>query len=161
MKKTFLFCVALAFVIVGATSVASSAASGPAMMNAAMTPTVVVAGSLKWTADPQMKGVSEAVLYGDPTKTGVYVMRYKLDNGVKFPAHWHTNTEQVTVLSGIFLVGIGDTWDAAKMTALPAGSFVSVPPNLHHYAQAKGEVIVQVTGMGPETMNMVKTASHM
>ncbi len=156
MKKTFLFCVALAFVFVGLTSVARSAASGPAMMNAAMTPTVVPAGSVKWTPYPQMKGVSTAVLYGDPTKTGVYVMRYKLDNGVKFPAHWHTNTEQVTILSGTFLVGLGDTWNAAKMTALPAGSFVSIPPNLHHYAQSKGEVILQITGMGPESMNMVK-----
>ncbi|GAC1463854.1 MAG: hypothetical protein PVSMB1_14100 [Gemmatimonadaceae bacterium] len=61
----------------------------------------------------------------------------------------------MTVLQGTLMVGLGDTVNAAKMVALPAGSFASVPKGLHHYAMAKGVTIIQISGMGPESMTMV------
>jgi len=70
--------------------------------------------------------------------------------------HTHPMLEQVTVISGTFLVAVGSTWDASKLTALPAGTFVAIPPNTPHYAQAKGATIVEVHGIGPDKMDMVK-----
>jgi len=103
-----------------------------------------------------MAGAQLAVLAGDPTKPGPYTIRLRLPDGAKFAPHFHGEAENVTVLQGTLLVGIGDTVDPAKTIELPAGSFVSVPSGLHHYAMAKGETIVQIHGMGPSSMTMVK-----
>ena len=47
-------------------------------------------------------------------------------------------------MSGTFKVGMGDAFDEAKMGAFPAGSFAYLDPEMHHYAMASGEVVVQV-----------------
>ncbi|HEY1974992.1 MAG TPA: hypothetical protein VGG89_00425 [Candidatus Baltobacteraceae bacterium] len=60
----------------------------------------------------------------------------------------------ILLIGGTPLVGIGDQVDPAKMVALPAGSFVSVPAGLHHYARAN--TILQIHGVGPSSMPMVK-----
>jgi|GEM_PF-4685579 len=43
-----------------------------------------------------------------------------------------------------------------KMTALGPGAFASIPPNLHHYAMAKGETVIQIDAVNLRTMLMVK-----
>ncbi|MBV8638821.1 MAG: cupin domain-containing protein [Candidatus Eremiobacteraeota bacterium] len=101
-------------------------------------------------------GTQMAVLLGDPTKSGMYIMRMKLPAGTTFPPHVHGTTENVTVISGALMVGLGKTVDQSQMKALPAGTFVSVPPNMPHYAMAKEETVIQIEGMGPETMTPVK-----
>jgi quercetin dioxygenase-like cupin family protein len=120
-------------------------------------PTVVMPSTVKWTPVTGMTGLESAVLYGDPNKAGsAYVVRYRVADGFKFPPHSHPMLEEVTVLSGTFEVGLGDTFDASKLTALPAGSYVAIPPGLNHYAQAKGDVILELHGVGPYKMDMVK-----
>jgi len=52
-------------------------------------------------------------------------------------------------------VGLGDTPNASKMTELPAGSFAAMPKGVHHYVTAKGVTVLQIHGMGPETMTAV------
>jgi quercetin dioxygenase-like cupin family protein len=143
--------VALALSTSGGTAARADAmASQPA-------PTVVMPSAIKWQPVQGMAGLESAVLYGDPTKAGsVYVMRYKVSDGFKFPAHSHPMLEEVTVLSGTFEVGLGDTFDASKMTALPAGSYVAIPAKLNHYGQAKGEVVLELHGVGPYSIDMVK-----
>jgi len=44
---------------------------------------------------------------------------------------------------------MGDQWDEAKMMTFPAGSFAYLDPDMHHYAMASGEVVVQIHGMSP------------
>ena len=92
-----------------------------------------------------------AVVYGDPTKAGVYVMRVKFAPGMKIMPHWHPDeVRTVAVLSGTYYSGLGDQWDESKLTPYPAGTFFSEPPKNPHYAWAKdGEVIIQITGVGP------------
>ena len=120
-------------------------------------PTVVVPSAVKWQPVQGMTGLESAVIYGDPSKAGsAYVMRYRAADGFKFPAHTHPGLEEVTVLSGTFEVGVGDTFDASKMTALPAGSYVEIPPAVPHYGQAKGEVVLEVHGVGPYRLDLVK-----
>ena len=119
-------------------------------------PVVVTPDQVHWTAGTgNMAGAQVALLSGDPTKPGPYVMRLKVPDGYKFPSHFHGGTEYLTVLQGTFLVGVGDQPDPSKMTALPAGSFGTMPASTHHYAMAKGETIIQIWGNGPFTMTMV------
>jgi quercetin dioxygenase-like cupin family protein len=91
------------------------------------------------------------VLYGDPTKPGVFVSRVRFSAGWKDPPHWHPDeVRTVVVLSGTFYFGSGDKWDESKLKAYPAGTFYSEPSKAPHFTWAKdGEVIIQVTGVGP------------
>ncbi len=116
-------------------------------------PTIVTMNDIKWTPGTgMMKGVDVAVLYGDPTKPGPYIMRLKIPANTNLPAHYHGDTENVTVISGALYVGIGDKADAASMKELAPGEFVSVPAKLHHYAMTKTETVIQIDGNGPASM---------
>lgn len=122
-------------------------------------PMIVMPDATKWMTAKSgpMAGVEMAVLTGNPAKAGPYSIRIRVKDGAKIPPHYHKEVENVTVISGTFLVGIGDTMAAPdKMKALPPGAYVSLPPNLHHYAMAKGETVIQLDAIGPQTMVMIK-----
>jgi quercetin dioxygenase-like cupin family protein len=113
-------------------------------------------GILKLPQDIVFKGPlsgapQTVVLYGDPTKPGLYVTRVKFSAGWKDQPHWHPeDVRTVAVLSGTFYFAQGDTWDESKFKAYPAGTFYSEPAKSHHYTWAKdGEVVLQITAMGP------------
>jgi quercetin dioxygenase-like cupin family protein len=114
---------------------------------AASAPKVVMPGHEVYSK-PDM-GASMAVLYGDPAKRGLYIVRMKVGAGWKFPPHYHTARENVTVVSGTFYAGIGSKWDDKKLMAFPAGAFISVPPKTPHFAMAKGPTVVDITGTEP------------
>ena len=60
------------------------------------------------------------------------------------------------VLSGTIYFGLGDTWDEGKLKPYPTGTFLSEPKDTPHFVWAKdGEVIVQVTAMGPTATKMI------
>jgi quercetin dioxygenase-like cupin family protein len=88
----------------------------------------------------------------------VFVIRAKFPAGYKVPPHWHPTDELVTVLSGSFQMGMGDKFDAASLQTYSAGSFITATKEMRHYAQAKGPVVIQVTGMGPFMLNYVNPA---
>ena len=84
--------------------------------------------------------------------------RVKFPVGFKVMPHWHGEERTFVVLSGTLHMGVGETWDESRMKAYPAGSFVSEPPKLPHYAWAKdGEVILQITGIGPASTTAIAT----
>ena len=113
--------------------------------------TMVQPDQVKWAAAPAAlpKGAEIAVLYGDPGKEGLFAMRLKLPDGYKIAPHTHPTIEAVTVISGTFKLGMGDTADEAKAQMLPAGSFFAFPPGTPHYAFTEGETIVQISTNGP------------
>ena len=101
-------------------------------------------------------GAQLAVLEGNPgAASGDYTVRLKMPDGYRIAPHWHPLRENVTVISGTFKVGMGDSFEQMKMTAFPAGSFAYLDPDMHHYAMASGEVVVQVHGMSPLQFNYV------
>jgi quercetin dioxygenase-like cupin family protein len=115
---------------------------------------IVRAGDLKWA--PIIKGCELAPISGDPAADGAaFVVRIPCMDGAKIPAHWHPTDENVTVLKGTFLVGMGEKFDEAKLTPMNAGNFVSLPKEMRHFAASKGESIVQVHGAGPFKVNWV------
>ena len=132
--------------------------SAVALTASAQAPGTVV----KLPQDIQFKGgdgpPQTVVIYGDPKKPGLYVSRIRFSPGWKDQPHWHPDEARtVVVLSGTFYFGSGDTWDESKMKAYPAGTFYSEPPKATHYTWAKdGEVIIQLTGIGPSGKFPVK-----
>src|SRR6516165_7971599 len=113
-------------------------------------------GVLKLPQDIEFKGPltgppQTVALYGAPTKPGVFVSRVKVSEGWKDPPRWHRDeVRTVVVLSGTRDFGSGDKWDESKFKAYPAGTFYSEPSRAPHFSWAKdGEVIIQVTGVGP------------
>jgi quercetin dioxygenase-like cupin family protein len=101
-------------------------------------------------------GAQLAVLEGNPmASTGDYTVRVKMPDGYRIAPHWHPKRENVTVISGTFKVGMGDHFDSNSMMTFPAGSFAYLDPDMHHYAMANGEVVVQIHGMSPVQFNYV------
>jgi quercetin dioxygenase-like cupin family protein len=95
-------------------------------------------------------GARLAVLVGEPTQAGPYLIRVKVPSGVKLMPHKHPEDRIYTVISGVFYVGLGDRFDAEDLKAYPPGSVVVLPGNTWHFHWAKsGEYVTQVTAIGP------------
>ena len=117
--------------------------------------------TIPWGPPPPFvaSGAQLAVIEGNPgASSGDYTVRLKMPDGYRIAPHWHPQRENVTVISGTFKVGMGDTFDKDKMGSFPAGSFAYLDPDMHHYAMASGEVIVQVHGSAPLQFNYVNPA---
>jgi anti-sigma factor ChrR (cupin superfamily) len=121
---------------------------------------MVNAADIKWGEAPAKleKGASFAVISGDPSQSGPYVVRLKMPAGYKIAPHWHPTDENVTVLSGTFALGMGEKFDQAALKELPAGGFGLLPAEMRHFAMAKTEATVQVHGMGPFVLTYVNPA---
>ncbi|MFZ0268878.1 MAG: cupin domain-containing protein [Caulobacter sp.] len=101
-----------------------------------------------------------AILVGDPTKAGPYVIRVKLPADVKMAPHRHPEDRIYTVLSGVFYIGLGDDFDADKLMAYPPGSVIVLPGGQSHFHWAKsGEYVTQVSAIGPLGLHYVDPAS--
>lgn len=96
-------------------------------------------------------GLDEAVLFGDPAKQGIYVVRYRFPPGVHSNPHYHSRDRQITVIKGTWCMGTGDTVDIRKAVPLGPGSYAFHPARGVHWdgACTGEEAIVQVIGMGP------------
>jgi len=120
----------------------------------------VNADALKWAEAPSIlpKGAQFAVVSGDPSKDGLYVLRLRMPAGYKVPAHNHPTSESVTVLSGNFHIGMGDKLDESKAVELRSGGFAEAPAKMNHYAWASSDTVIQVHGPGPFAMTYVNPA---
>ncbi len=91
-----------------------------------------------------------AVVVGEPSKAGPYVIRVKAPCGVKLMPHKHPEDRIYTVMSGVFYIGLGEAFDDEKLTAYPPGAVIVLPGGTWHFHYAKsGEYVTQVTAMGP------------
>ncbi len=118
---------------------------------------IVRSGNLKWT--PIMKNTDLAVVSGDPDAAGgLYVLRIRCTDGTKIPAHWHPEDESVTLIKGALLIGMGETYDEAKLQTMYFGNFITVPKEMRHFGACKGDTVIQVHGIGPFKVNWVNPA---
>ena len=122
----------------------------------------VTPDEMQWKASGglALTGLSQANLIGDPGKPGPYTIRLKFPAGYKLAAHSHPDAREVTVLSGTWLTGYGEKFDAAALKELPAGSFYTEPANLPHFVETRGEVLIQVSGAGPSGRRFVDPADN-
>ena len=116
--------------------------------------------TIEWKAGPAAipPGAKMAVLEGDPTKEGPFVVRFQFPDGYHIAAHTHPKTERVTVISGNLYLATGETLDRANAKNLPAGSFGYWPAGMKHAAWSEGETVIQLHGIGPWQINYVNPA---
>ena len=113
-----------------------------------------------WKAAPPSlpAGAKLAVIEGNPAEAGPFTMRISLPNGYRIAPHFHPGVEHATVVKGTFRVGMGDKFDSSALTSLPVGAFAAMEPGTHHFAEAQGETIVQLHGIGPWSLTYVNPA---
>ena len=113
--------------------------------------------TIEWRQGPAAlpPGAKMAVLEGDPTKEGPFVVRFQFPAGYHVAAHTHPKTERATVISGTLYLAAGEALDRNSAKSLPAGSFGSWPAGMKHTAWFEGETIIQLHGIGPWQINYV------
>jgi quercetin dioxygenase-like cupin family protein len=142
----------VAAVLIGGASLCSSARAGSTSEH-----TIIAPEEMKWSAGPGAlpPGAEATVLYGDPSKEGLFAMRLKVSKGYHIPPHSHSKPEIVTVISGEARLGMGDTADEAKTHKMGQGSFMAMPPGTTHYVYVDQETVVQLNSVGPWEVNYV------
>ena len=117
---------------------------------------IVRDADVKWTSSQFGAGLQTAVLAGNPSQPGPYVVRVKFAPGTMSPPHFHPETRYILVLKGTWWVGAGPKWDRDATTAVSAGSLVVHHSNKIHYDGAKDEeVVLQIVGVGPSATTPV------
>jgi len=112
------------------------------------TPTAIVPEQLVWA--PYSAGGVQAILLGDPSRPGTYVVRIRPPAGLHIAPHSHPDGRIVQVLSGTIYLAFGEQADTSRMRAFPAGSLFTEPAGAVHYSWMKdGEVVLQIVGTGP------------
>ena len=70
-----------------------------------------------------------AVVVGQPSEPGPYLIRVRAPAGVKLMPHSHPEDRIYTVMSGVFYIGLGDEFNGDKVVAYPPGSVIVLPGN--------------------------------
>lgn len=164
MKKSVIVCsiilaAAAVFVIAAEEKKHEDHAKGesaaPATEHHVMSPS-----DLKWGEVPPglPAGGKMAVLNGDPTKPGPFTVRLLAPAGYKISPHTHPSAERVTVISGTFLLGMGDKFDETATQEMGPGGYVVLPTGMSHFVKSISESIVQIDSEGPFQIKYVNPA---
>ena len=114
---------------------------------------------IKWQDPLGASGAKTAVLAGDPTKPGLYVVMVKWLPGNFSRPHFHPNDRFISVIKGTWWVGTGNKFDISQTVPMPAGSFVTHFGKQIHWDGAKDEeAILVISGEGPATTTRVEEA---
>jgi quercetin dioxygenase-like cupin family protein len=119
----------------------------------------ILAEEIEWKAFAAFpSSVRLAVVVGQPSEAGPYVVRVRVPHGVKLMPHKHPEDRVYTVISGVFYIGLGDEFVADKLEAYPPGAVIILPGNTFHFHWAKsGEYITQVSAIGPLGLEYVNS----
>ena len=156
--KTFVqraLCTAAVLFAIVAAMVASRARAQNANNSAAgnLDPKVLaykLPDQIEWKHDPV--GADMAVLQGDPSKPGLYIVLVRWTPHHMSHPHWHPNDRYITVIAGTWWVGTGPKFDPEKTVAMPAGTYVTHFGKQIHYDGAKDtEAVLEIVGEGPAT----------
>lgn len=114
---------------------------------------IVPVEQVQWQALPGTPGVESALIAGNPSQPGTYVIRVKFPPHVMDRPHSHSRDRYVTVLQGHWYAGTGPDFDPAKAKRLGPGSFMFHPAGGVHWDGSGSDetVIVQIIGEGPLT----------
>ncbi|WP_439108034.1 cupin domain-containing protein [Congregibacter sp.] len=124
---------------------------------------VVQADELKWMPVPDGLGAQFAVVRGNPTESGVYVIRVRFPAGVMDRPHRHSADRHVTVIEGNWFAGVGDEFDPESAQEITAGGYMFHPAGEAHWDGARddSDAIVQIIGNGPVTTELSDSGEAM
>ncbi len=111
----------------------------------------VLPEDIDWEPFPAFpSGARLAVMVGHPAEPGPYVVRVKVPGGTTESVRKEAEQARYTVMSGVFYIGLGKTFDGDRATAYPPGSVIVLPGETWHFHWAKsGEYVTQVSAIGP------------
>ncbi len=117
-------------------------------------------GALSWGPPPPAlpAGVRLAVVDGDPGKPGPFTLRLDMPAGYEVRPHTHPTSEEVRVVEGAVMVGMGKKWDDAALKSLATGQEVSLGAKEPHFVRARERAMVEVRSTGPFVINYVNPA---
>ena len=105
---------------------------------------------IKWVATAG--GSEQAIVVGDPSKAGLYIVLTKWLPHKNSRPHSHPNDRYITVIKGTWWVNTGANYDPDGMKPIPQGSYVVHYGKQIHYDGARDEeCILEIVGMGPAT----------
>lgn len=116
----------------------------------AATASIIAPDALAWAPAPGLPpGAQIAVLLGDPSKAGPFVVRFKFPAGYAIATHSHPTDELITVISGKARMAFGEKADEAHAQPLPTGAFTFLAAGAWHRLWVDGEAIVELHSTGP------------
>ena len=110
------------------------------------------------SANSPVPGAKVALLYGNPSKDGLFVLRLLLPKGYHVPPHSHPQPELISVLSGSLVIGHGATVGTGKSQRIGSGGFSALPADMVHYVFVDEETVIQISTTGPFTTTYVNPA---
>ena len=104
-----------------------------------------------------LPAVTTRVLFGDPTKSGLYTIELRVAPNTVIQAHTHRDTRTAVVVNGLWYFGYGPKNEQALVKALQPGAFYTEPAGESHFARTGPEgATVSITGYGPTDTVYVK-----
>ena len=108
-------------------------------------------GTIEWQAT-SADGTKYALLEGRRDVSGeAFSYAFYIPAGFWDPPHFHTADARVFVLSGSLCLGYGADFDAERLAAYPAGSYLLVPAGAYHFDGSEEETVIIGTAVGPWT----------
>ena len=112
-------------------------------------PLLVTPGEVVWQDSRSRPGMKLAILEGDPSRQGTFVLLAKIPANYEVAPHYHPATERGVVVTGGLHVGMGTRADRAKTKHLPAGSVFVFPSLTPHFYFTTEETTIQIISSGP------------
>lgn len=106
---------------------------------------------IEWKSRPGSTSQT-ALLFGDPSKPGLYAQLLKRGPNDWSQPHSHPNDRIIHVLAGTMWIGTGAKLDRENTVALKPGSYARDIANQVHYDGTGPEgITIEIIGMGPAT----------
>lgn len=143
--------IVVALFVAGFMAIGSNKAADDATDHPVPATIVHYAKDLHWSGSPT-SGAQSVVLYGDPSKPGLYIELTKWHAHNMSRPHYHPNDRFITVISGTWWKGQGSKYDPDRAVPIPAGSFaIDLARGIHYDGAKDGDTVIEIVGMGPAT----------
>jgi len=111
---------------------------------------------IKWAFIPGFaRPIEVAVVSGDPSQPGPFVIRMRMPSGMKIAPQRHPDDRELTVIKGIFWSATGESYNWKEMNEYKAGTVIAKPAGEAHYGWARTAVILEEKGTGPTAIEYV------
>ena len=119
---------------------------------------VVRAAEIEWRPCPPHlpPGCEAAVLEGNPQGTGLFTVRFRVNEQFVMPPHTHPKDERVTLFSGTVAVAFGAASSREDAIEFGPGDYYVNAPGAVHTVWVEGPSEIQVTGIGPWEVHFVE-----
>ena len=115
---------------------------------------IVFGKDIRWQ---EGNGMRQALLFGDPSKPGIYGLLIEWLPGHFSHPHFHSTDRYAYVISGTWWVSSSAVYDPSKTYPAPAGSYVRDLANQVHWDGAKDTpCLLMLVGEGPMVTTPVK-----